>query len=151
MGFVDGSADKESPCNAGDIGDVGLVPESGISPGGGNENPLQYSCLGNPMDREAWWTIVHGVKKTGTRLSTHTHILFICRRQVLVAAHRTFVVSCRTFHCASRTLQLWCLGSGVHRLSSCSSGLDAPWHVGILVSPPRMETCSHPLHCKADS
>ena len=77
MGFVDGSADKESHCNAGDTGDVGLVPESGISPGGGNENPLQYSCLGNPMDREAWWTIVHGVKKSGTRLSAHTHIFYL--------------------------------------------------------------------------
>ena len=103
MGFVDGSADKESPRNAGDTGDVGLVPGSRISPGGGNENPLQYSCLGNPMDREAWWTIVHGVEKSRTRLSTHTHILFIWLRQVLVAAHRTFVVSCRTFHSASRT------------------------------------------------
>ena len=63
MGFVDGSADKESPRNAGDTGDVGLVPGSGISPGVGNSNPLQYSYLGNPMDRGAWRATVHGVAK----------------------------------------------------------------------------------------
>ena len=42
---------KEFPCNAGDAGDLGLIPELGRSPGGGNGNPLQYSCLDNPMDR----------------------------------------------------------------------------------------------------
>ena len=42
-------------------GDTGLIPGWGRTPGGGNGNPLQYSCLGNPMDREAWWAAVHGV------------------------------------------------------------------------------------------
>ena len=51
-------SDEEAACNA---GDTGLIPGSGRSPGEGNGNPLQYSCLGNPMDREAWWVIVHGV------------------------------------------------------------------------------------------
>ena len=51
---------KDSACNTGDLG---LIPGSGRSPGEGNGNPLQYSCLGNPMDREAWWAIVHGVAK----------------------------------------------------------------------------------------
>ena len=46
-----------------EFGDVGLIPESERSPGQGNVNPLQYSCLGNPMDRGAWWAIVHGVSK----------------------------------------------------------------------------------------
>ena len=46
---------KESACNAGDTGDVGLIPGSGRSPGGGQGNPLQHSCLENPMDRGAWW------------------------------------------------------------------------------------------------
>ena len=46
-----------------DGGDTGLVPESGRSPGEGNGNPLQYSCLGNPMDRGAWWATVHRVTK----------------------------------------------------------------------------------------
>ena len=51
MGFPGGSVGKESACNAGDAGDTGLTPGSGRSPGGGHGHPLQYSCLGNPMDR----------------------------------------------------------------------------------------------------
>ena len=58
-GFPDVSIGKESTCNAGDTGDVGSVPGLGRSPGGGNGNPLQYSCLENPMDRGAWWATVH--------------------------------------------------------------------------------------------
>ena len=46
--------------------DMGSVPGSGRSPGEGNGNPLQYSCLGNPMDREAWWATVHWSQKSGT-------------------------------------------------------------------------------------
>ena len=57
---------KESACHA---GDTGLIPGSGSSPGEGNSHPLQYSCLGNPMDREAWWATVHGVTKSQTELS----------------------------------------------------------------------------------
>ena len=62
---------KESTCNAGDAIDAGLIPESGRSPGGGNGNPLQYSCRENPMDRGAWWATVHRVTKSWTRLNTH--------------------------------------------------------------------------------
>ena len=54
---------KNLPMNAGDAGDVGSVPGLGRSPGGGHGNPLQYSYLENPMDRAAWWAIVHGVAK----------------------------------------------------------------------------------------
>ena len=61
--------DKEFVCNAGDIGDVSLIPGSGRSPGRGNGNPLQYSCLENPMDRGAWQATVHGVTKGWTWLS----------------------------------------------------------------------------------
>ena len=50
-----------SPCNA---KDVGSIPGSGRSPGGGNGNPSQYSCLKNPMDKETWWATVHGVTKS---------------------------------------------------------------------------------------
>ena len=57
VGFPGGSDDKESPSNA---GDPGLIPGLGRSPGG-NGNPLQYSCLENPMDRGAWWATAHGV------------------------------------------------------------------------------------------
>ena len=57
---------KESSCNARDKRDVGLIPESERSPGGGHGNTLQYSCLGNRMDRGAWWAAVHGVAKSWT-------------------------------------------------------------------------------------
>ena len=59
---------KNLPANAGDVRDAGLIPGSGRSPGGGHGNPLQYSCLENPMDREAWWATVHRVTKSWTRL-----------------------------------------------------------------------------------
>ena len=56
--FPDGSAGKESACNAGDTEDAGLIPGLRRSPGGGNGNPLQYYCLGNFMDRGVWWATV---------------------------------------------------------------------------------------------
>ena len=54
---------KESACNAGATGDTGLIPESGRYHGEGHGNPLQYSCLENPMDRGAWWATIHGGRK----------------------------------------------------------------------------------------
>ena len=66
---------KDPPANAEGIRDTGSIPGWGRSPGGGQSNPLQYSCLENPMDRGSWWTIVHGVTKSRTRLkqrSTHS-------------------------------------------------------------------------------
>ena len=57
---------KESACNVGAVGDVGLNPGLGRPPGGGHGNPLQYSCLENLMDRGAWWATVHGVAKSWT-------------------------------------------------------------------------------------
>ena len=65
-GLPDSTADKESACNAGDARDPVLIPGPGRSPGGGNGNPLQYSCLKNPMDRGAWWAIVQSVAKSRT-------------------------------------------------------------------------------------
>ena len=62
MGFPGGVSSKES--NAGDIRDMGLIPGSGRSPGGGQDKPLQDSCLEDPMDRGAWWATVHGVAKS---------------------------------------------------------------------------------------
>ena len=59
---------KNPPANTGDAGDMDSIPESGRSSGEGNGNPLQYSCLENPMDRGTWWTIVHGVAKSQTQL-----------------------------------------------------------------------------------
>ena len=59
---------KNPPANG---GDTGLIPGLERSPGGGNGNPLQYSCLGNLADGEAWWATVRGVTKSWTQLSTH--------------------------------------------------------------------------------
>ena len=67
MGFPRGSVGKKNP--PAKVGDPGLIPGSGRSPGEGNGNPLQYSCLENPMDRGAWWATVHGV----TKVSDTTH------------------------------------------------------------------------------
>ena len=69
VGFPGGSEVKVSACN---VGDLGLILGSGRSPGEGNGNPLQYSCLENPMDRGAWWATVHRVTKSWTQLSDFT-------------------------------------------------------------------------------
>ena len=72
---------KESACSAGDAGDWGSIPGSGRSPGGGNGNPLQCSCLKNSTDRGPWRGTVHGVSKSWTRLSDLAHIysVALCR------------------------------------------------------------------------
>ena len=66
MGFPDGSDNKESACNTGDLGSI---PGSGRPPGQGNGNPLQCYCLENPRDRGAWWAAVYGVAHVGQDLS----------------------------------------------------------------------------------
>ena len=66
MGFSSDLDSKESVCNDGDLG---LIPRLGRFPGEGNGYPLQYSCLGNPMDRGPWQATVHGVAKSWTQLS----------------------------------------------------------------------------------
>ena len=68
-GFPGSSNGKPSACN---VGDLGSIPGSGRSPGEGNGNPLQYSCLENSMDGGAWEATVHGVAKSQTRLSDFT-------------------------------------------------------------------------------
>ena len=73
MGFLGGSDGKESACNAKDLG---MTPGSGRSPGEGNGNPLQYSCLENLMDRGAWWATVHGGhKELDTTTKQHLTLL----------------------------------------------------------------------------
>ena len=69
MGFPGGSNSKESACN---VGDLGSIPGSGSSPGEGNGNPLQYSCLEHFMDGRAWWATVHRAAKSWARLSDFT-------------------------------------------------------------------------------
>ena len=68
-GFPGSSGVKAAACN---VGDPGLIPRLGRSPGEGNGNPLQYSFLENPMDGGAWWATVHGVAKTGLNTYTST-------------------------------------------------------------------------------
>ena len=67
---------KSLPASAGDLREVDLIPGLGRSPGEGNGHPVQYSCLGNPKERRAWWSMVHRVTKSRTQLewlSRHTH------------------------------------------------------------------------------
>ena len=82
-GVPGGSVVKNSPPKAGDARDVVSITESGRFPGEGNDNPLKFFCLKNPMDRGDWQATVHGVPKSWTQLSTHTHgspylCLFVC-------------------------------------------------------------------------
>ena len=72
LGFPDGLAGKESVCHARDSRNVGSIPGSRRSSGAGNSNPLQYSCLENPMVRGAWWATVHRVAKESD-MTEHTH------------------------------------------------------------------------------
>ena len=72
-GFPSDSDGKESGCSAGDLSSI---PGSGRAPGEGNRNPLQYSCLENPMDRRAWQATVYGVARVGHNLVTKPPLIF---------------------------------------------------------------------------
>ena len=73
---------KNLPARAGDAGDVGLIPRLGRSPGEDNGNPLQYSCLGSPMDKEAWQAVVNGTRNSWTRLSMHAEGAGILKNKI---------------------------------------------------------------------
>ena len=84
MGFPGGSDGKASACN---VGDPGSIPESGRFPGEGNGNPLQYSCLENPMGGGAWWAAVHAVTKSLTQLSEFTFTFHFHALEKEMATH----------------------------------------------------------------
>ena len=88
LGFPGGSDGKESVCTA---GDQGSVPRSGGCPGEGNDKPLQYSCLENPMDRGAWRATAHGVARVGHDLVTKPR-LFLSRLYYFIATVALFKV-----------------------------------------------------------
>ena len=73
LGFPGGVVVKNPPANAGDARDGGSIPGWGRSPKVGNGNPLQYSCLENPLDRGAWWATVYRVAKSQMWLTTYMH------------------------------------------------------------------------------
>ena len=77
LGFQGSASGKNPPANAGNVRDSGLIPESGRSPGEGNGNLLQYSCLGNPMDKGTWRATVHpwGCKELDMTDHAHTHTM----------------------------------------------------------------------------
>ena len=86
-----GSASKEFPCNTGDVRNVSSIPGSGRSPGKRNGNPLQYSCLENPMDRGAWWAPVRGFKESDTTEQLSTHVSVGLRNKICW----TFFTTCK--------------------------------------------------------
>ena len=79
---------KNLPANSGDIKDMGLIPGLVRAPGGGHGNPLQYSCLENPMDRGVWQVLAHRVAKSQTRLK---------RVSMQTIMKKTFFETCRSF------------------------------------------------------
>ena len=92
MGFPSGSVGKESACNAGDLGSI---PGLGKSPGEGNGNPLQYSCLENSMDRGAWQAIVHRIA-VGHDCETNFHfqLLIHCISTTAINLKKQVILDC---------------------------------------------------------
>ena len=98
LSFSGNTVVKNLPANAGDARDTGLIPGLRRSPGVGNGNPLQYSCLGNPMNRGAWWATVHGVAKSQTRLSICTHrlikgLIYLSLPRLLFLSRISFLIA----------------------------------------------------------
>ena len=81
--FWDFPGGSDSKASAYNMGDLGLIPGLGRSPGEGNGNPLQYSCLENSMDGEAWWATVHEIAKSQTRLSNFTFTFIVYFNSIL--------------------------------------------------------------------
>ena len=116
---------KDSACSPGDVGDAVAILGSGRSPTRGNSNPLQYSCLGNPMDRGAWRATVYGVAKSRTRLSTHSRNMPQMSFQRRINIKVNTQVSNRLRHTLRSILSL------LTRVSPALSVLGSDWPWGV--------------------
>ena len=99
---------KNPPANAGDIRDMGSIPGSGRSPGEGHGNPLQYSCLENPMDRGVWWATVPRLRVTGSDTTQATRHAckqagYYCIKEEEEKYHRNFFHGTASFHYSSHS------------------------------------------------
>ena len=125
--FLGGSDSKASACSAGDLG---LIPELGRSPGEGNGNPLQYSCLENFMDWGAWWATVYGVTRSRTRLSCFL-VIQLCPTfcNPMDCSMPGFpVLHCLLEFAQTHVHWIWChstISSSVARFSSCLQSFSA--------------------------
>ena len=136
LGFPGGSNDKESACSAGDLGSI---PGSARFPGEGNGNPLQYSRLENPMDREAWWASVPGAAKSRTRLKRLTRT---CSETCAASLAPRACSGCSRQDCPARSPGSPCSGH-----CGCGAGLAA---LGLW-GRPRPGLNLRPLPWQADS
>ena len=130
MGFPSCSVSKESTCKAGGAGEEGSIPGSRRSPGEGNGNTLQYSCLENPVDRGAWWATVHGFiteSDTSWQLNNNNNIAW-CVNRFLPPSHVALLSF--TYQCAVIT-QLLC---GCSVLQSCPTVFATPMDCSLPVS-----------------
>ena len=139
---------KNPPANVGDVRDSGSIPGLGRSPGGGHVNPLQYSCLENPMDRGSWQSMVHGVAKSQTWLKQlSTHAWFVLERCSFGSQREKVVVHWRD-------LQLDKLMFGRWGLWLCQAGFlafkDASLDQGTPLSPQDASGKS-PVHSSSSS
>ena len=112
LDFPDGSVGKESTYKPGDTGEMDLIPELGRSPGGGKGNPLQYSCLENPMDRGAWWATVWRVTKRVsrgwvTKHSTPQHRLCLAQAIDLLSVYMLDALSLWYIMVGNLELERW--------------------------------------------
>ena len=135
---------KNPPANAGDTGDVSLIPGLGRSPGGGNGNPLsclELSCLGNSMDRGAWWATVHGVTKSQTWLNPHA-LLYITRLLLLIGSSACLQRTMRSdlLVVTSESSALWQLST---ETPGDGAGFLASGFPELLIPYPKERLCKH--------
>ena len=139
---------KNLPANARDLRDAGSVPGLWRYPGGGDGNPLQYSCLENPIDRRAWWATVHRIEKSWEQpkqLSMHTHSVYMSTLLSQESIHSICSrVSNFPFLIFSYTLKVLDLSSLVHfnfSFSLNNSGLSFTCPHALLSSASQFCTC----------